>query len=162
MTALRTPRVRYEEAKAAASLALSQAVADAGVSISSIAVALGVGETLVREWADAHKERAMPVAAVRMLPREVALAVIRSILPEGYAVAEVPSEEPASMSTVIAAHRESSDAVTSAMTALADGRVTREEAVELERRCDAAIAELVTIRALARRARREGCVAVPS
>lgn len=56
------------------------------------------------------------------------------------------------------AQREAADVVAQGLEALADGHVTRSEGARLERECDEALAALLAIRELARRAQVEGVI----
>lgn len=78
----------------------------------------------------------------------------------GLAVVALPeaSSESDDLRSVAETQREAADVVAQGLEALADGHVTRSEGARLERECDEALAALLAIRELARRAQVEGVI----
>lgn len=163
MSAPRTPREAYAAELVTVARALRRAMDSHGCGSTMTAALVGMSERIPREWADPDADRHLPAAAVRVLPLEMRLDMIRALLPEGYDVVAMPSggsAPHASLAHAIAAQREATEACTKAMEAAADGVITREEGAALLRECDEVIPLLMAIREAARGAVREGAVRV--
>lgn len=165
MTTPRTPREAYVAELASTSRALRRAMDAHGCGSTMTAALVGTSERIPREWADPDADRHMPAAAIRVLPLEMRLEMVRALLPEGYdvvATAVAGAAPHASLADAIAAQRAATDACTAAMEAAADGVITRAEGARVARECDDTIHKLVALREAARIAVREGAVQVSS
>lgn len=158
MNAPRTPRVAREQRKADVSDRLDTLLREHCVSQASVALELGVGETMVAEWAKAEKPRSIPFADALALPEAVRLALAEMLIGEGRAIVTIPGaseREGSDLLAVARVQRESGDVISAVLSALADGHMTGAEGAHVERECDESIAATLAIREVARAAQRE-------
>lgn len=160
MSPLRTARVRREERRATLGASLREALDAHGLSQREAAALIGVDESLLRRWADAHDPLSISVADLAALPPDVRVAIVQRELLPGHVV--VRSPDPATLecdlrqaATLV---RSASDAAAKAIDAWADGHMTRAEALEVCAAVDVAMAHLVAMRERALLAMREGVI----
>jgi hypothetical protein len=155
--------VRREERRAASAESLRRALDASGVAVREAGALIGVDEKLVRRWLDPHEGQSVSVADLAALPIEVRIAVVRADLLPGHVIVRETSPSDAGAASIaahVAAQRETSEALTAHLEAIADGHITRAEGASLERELDEAIARLVALREHARQAQREGVIGV--
>lgn len=157
------PKDRRGHRKIEAKAAWRDAVRATGKSDAAIAAELGVCETTVRNFGDAQKDAWTPLADVKGLPLEGRIAIARWLLgDDGYDVVKLP--EPADIDCGLRlaaeAHREHAEALGCLLRGVG-GYIDASTGADLERESDEAIAPLLTMREIGRRAQRERFLAVP-
>lgn len=163
MTSSRTPRIEREQRKADSSDRLDRLLREHDVTQASVALDLGVGETMVAEWCKPEKPRSMPFADALGLPEVVRRALAQDLVGAEYAIVALPSQTEAAGSDLLAiarVQREAGDVISQHLSALADGHMSAAEGAALEREVDEAIGALLTVRERARQAQRERVVAL--
>lgn len=109
-------------------------------------------------------ERRFSIGYLYRLPLEARIPLAQDLLGPTHGIVELPGEDSAEhdLGWFARSSREVVDAVSSAIEAAADGKLTRTEGAKLEVLCDRGISILMTIRELARQATREGVVGLGS
>lgn len=156
-----SPKADRERRKNIVARALSRALAVVGASQSMVAATLGLSPTGFARLLDGESSHALTVADAIGLPplvrRHIADLLAESL---GCVLAEVPAAVGAETDLALAidAQRETHEALAAHLSAIADGHITRAEAVELRREVAQAQSRLAAIGQLAERALREGVV----
>jgi len=143
----RTPREEREARRAELSRLLSRALVDADASHAEVARACGVSETIVHEWCDPTKARALSVADARALPPAVRRVLAEYVVGAGAVIAEraVDVEGHVDLAHAAAVQRETGDVVREHLSALLDGRIDRAERRVLRREIAEAIRALAAL-----------------
>lgn len=141
----------------------------AGVTADSrteavIAAELEVGVSMLRKWCDAQTGARVPAFAFFILePAALRVAMNAALDGTGNAVVELPTTGAASdcdLDAIERHQREASDVVSAGLKAAKRGHLDRAKAAELAGECDESIAATLAVREMARRAIREGVIAV--
>jgi hypothetical protein len=147
--------------KVDAATAWAEAVRVVGASDAALGAELGVSPTVLRRYG--RGEAMPPLADVRGLPLAGRLSIARSLVGEDdFAVVRLPKAAVRRDALLLAAtaQGETGKALSLHLEVTSHGFLTRCQAAELERRVDAAIAPLLSIRELARTAKREGVLSI--
>jgi hypothetical protein len=156
-----SPKADRERRKSIVARSLSRALAAVGASQSMVAATLGLSTTGFARLLDGEANHALTVADALGLPplvrRHIADLLAESL---GCVLAEVPAAVGAETDLALAidAQRETHEALAAHLSAIADGHITRAEAVGLQREVRQAQSRLAAIAQLAERALREGVV----
>jgi cobalamin biosynthesis protein CbiG len=126
----RTPHVDAEERKAIVARSLAIAVAHAGSSIVSIAAAMAVSPSLVRQWLDPDANKPLSIANALALPPVVRRA-IAELLASSLGCELVETTETDAGARVAKLATRSHEAVAKLAEAVADGHVSPGEGAEL-------------------------------
>lgn len=126
------------------------------------ALTVGVCRQRVDQYLALDSGVHIPAALVPFLPKPMRRAVTAATLAEDEMISELPGAVEAAddWRLVAAAQRESGQAITAMLEAIADGRVTATEGATLDRECTEAVAALLGIRERARGAMRERVVGI--
>lgn len=155
------PRAAREQRRHDVARLLARGLLDA--CVTTLAAGLGCSRQLVQHWIDPERDASISVADAAALPAPIRAPLAEYVAGPGYMMAELPAADTdgrASLALHVRALRETSEAVTAHAAALADGRIDRSEGRDLERKCDEALRELLSVREAARRAQREGVIGV--
>lgn len=159
MDRARTAREQRETRRADTSRSLARVLLAHDVAHAEVARICGVSETMVHEWCDPTKPRALALADAMALPERTRLVLAELLAGEGHVLAPMPDAgEGADLTSAIAVQRETGDVVSKHLAAIADGHITRAEASELRVEIAEAIRSLVRLDRACQRAEREGVV----
>jgi len=123
-------------------------------------------------WADAinvstthldncvHGTKALHVADAMLAPEAVRLALAQLLAGDGHAIVELPTSTDQSddFRLIATVQRESGEAISATLEAIADGRIGADEGARLVKECDEAIASLLAVRERGRSAVRNRVV----
>jgi hypothetical protein len=131
---------------------------------SVVAPAMGIRRQHLDDLCDPESAKSLSVADLRGLPPAVRLELVRWVADElGAFVAELPladADPGDDVALVARVQRETSEAVSMHLGAVANGHVDRREAVEVLREVEQAVAALLTVRELMRRVIDDGAHSV--
>lgn len=155
----RTAREQRETRRAETSRALARLLVDADLPHAEIARLIGVSETIVHEWCDPTKARALAVADAMALPAPVRIELAELLAGDGYLVVRAPvAGAAADIAHAITVQRETGEVVASHLEALADGVVVGPEATRVRREIREAMRALAELDAAMEVAERERVV----
>lgn len=142
--------------------AVSEGLAECAQADTWIAAQLSAKRSHVARWRDPGSGQSIPGAQILGLPPLARRRVIEVLaISLGCALAELPAASSVGndLALAIALQRETSEAVSSLLAAIADGAITRIEATPARREVRGAIAALLAVDAVLASAEREGVVA---
>jgi hypothetical protein len=156
----RTPsQVAKAQRRADVARTLARVLLAHDVTDREVAAATGVAHQHVAEWRDPDSPRSMPFADALALPQRTRLALAELVAGPGHVVAEVPEGDPsASIAHALEVQRETAEVITAHLAAIADGHVSRDEAVRLRAEIAQAMRVLVSLDRACAIAERDGVV----
>lgn len=158
-----TARLMREARRAGFSRSLARLLLAHDLSQAEAARLCGVGDSIVQEWCDPEKPRAMSLADAMALPPELRLVLAELLAGPGAVVAIVPEGSPRlSVNTALSVQKETSEVVTGHLAAIADGggAITRSQATPLRREVREAQRALATLDRGLEVVEREGVVSI--
>jgi hypothetical protein len=157
----RTAREQRETRRADASRSLARILVAHDLAHAEVARICGVSETIVHEWCDPTKPRALSLADAMALPVATRRVLAELLAGPGAVVRIVPAGDPsASLGAARGIQRSGADVVDAHLDALDDGLLTRSEATPLRARIQDHRERLEALDQVAARAEREGVIPI--
>lgn len=157
----RTAREQRETRRADASRSLARVLLAHDLSHAEVARVCGVSETIVHEWCDATKPRALSVADAMALPAATRVVLAELLAGAGHYVSHVPSVEAAAdIAHAIKVQVETHDVLRVHLEAVADGVLSRADARVLRLEIVEAQRALAALERACLQADREGVVSL--
>jgi hypothetical protein len=145
------------ERRAQVSRAIARIFASHDLTAARAAALAGVTHQHVSEWVDPDRSRSMPLADATALPLEVRRDLAEYVAGAGNVVVEVPGAGARlDLEHAVVVQKETGDVLACHLRALADGTITRSEAVRLRSEIREAMRALASLDIACERAEKDG------